>query len=62
MNDSNVIAQVPNFLNALGVAVGLWHVVVTRPDGSTWTFGRNNFGQLGDSTLTNRSVPTLSLF
>lgn len=29
-----------------------------RSDGSLWGWGRNNYGQLGDGDLTERSVPT----
>lgn len=28
-----------------------------KEDGSVWTWGRNNYGQLGDNTTTNRSSP-----
>jgi len=29
-----------------------------KSDGTLWGWGRNNFGQLGDGTTTNRSTPT----
>lgn len=28
-----------------------------RSDGTAWAWGQNQFGQLGDNTLTNRSIP-----
>jgi alpha-tubulin suppressor-like RCC1 family protein len=31
--------------------------LVVRGDGTLWSFGRNNNGQLGDNTLTTRRVP-----
>ena len=32
-------------------------VVAIKTDGTLWTWGRNNFGQLGDNTTTDRSTP-----
>lgn len=39
------------------VAVGNWHALVLKQDGSLWTFGRNGNGQLGDGTTTDRFEP-----
>ncbi len=39
------------------VAGGANHTVILKSDGTVWTFGRNNFGQLGNNTTTNSSVP-----
>jgi alpha-tubulin suppressor-like RCC1 family protein len=36
---------------------GAGHSVVVKSDGTVWTFGLNNQGQLGDNTLTTRSTP-----
>ncbi len=33
------------------------HTVGLRSNGTTWAWGRNDFGQLGDGTATNRSSP-----
>ena len=33
------------------------HVLATKNDGTLWSWGRNNYGQLGISTDTNRSSP-----
>ena len=38
--------------NAVAVSAGSTHVMVIRTDGSLWAWGRNNFGQLGDGTIT----------
>jgi alpha-tubulin suppressor-like RCC1 family protein len=39
------------------VACGLFHTVATRSDGTLWCWGRNDQGQLGDNSTTNRSSP-----
>lgn len=33
------------------------HLVVRRNDGTVWTWGGNNYGQLGDGTQTDRTAP-----
>jgi alpha-tubulin suppressor-like RCC1 family protein len=39
------------------VASGGYHTAAIKTDGSLWTWGRNNVGQLGDFSNTNRSTP-----
>jgi alpha-tubulin suppressor-like RCC1 family protein len=39
------------------VAGGKSHMAGIKKNGSLWTWGRNNFGQLGDGTVINRSSP-----
>ena len=39
------------------VAVGDVHAVGLAPDGTVWTWGRNDEGQLGDGTRTSRTTP-----
>jgi alpha-tubulin suppressor-like RCC1 family protein len=33
------------------------HTIGIRADGTLWAWGYNNYGQLGDGTITNRSAP-----
>jgi alpha-tubulin suppressor-like RCC1 family protein len=58
-NTSNKPTQVSNLTgNAVkAIAAGGWHAVALLHDGSIWTWGRNNVGQLGDGTNTNRNRP-----
>ena len=39
------------------VSLGEYHSAAITADGSLWTWGYNTYGQLGDSTTTNRSTP-----
>ncbi len=36
---------------------GASNVIAIKNDGTLWTWGRNNSGQLGNNTVTNRSTP-----
>ena len=59
---SNVLSQVKNadgtvFNDVKFAAVGGDFTAVLKNDGSVWTFGRNNYGQLGDGTTTDRLNP-----
>ena len=33
------------------------HVIALKNDGTVWTFGQNDYGQIGDGTTTNRTNP-----
>jgi len=39
------------------VVCGYRHTAAIKTDGTLWTWGANAFGQLGDNTATNRSIP-----
>ncbi|QPX48309.1 regulator of chromosome condensation [Synechococcus phage S-SRM01] len=39
------------------LASGSVHIAAIKTDGTLWIWGRNNFGQLGDNTKTDRSTP-----
>lgn len=40
------------------LAAGELHTCALKTDGSVWCWGENEFGQLGDGTLTQRNAPT----
>ena len=44
-------------LNWRQVSAGYKHAAGVKTDGTLWTWGRNDFGQLGDNTATSRSTP-----
>ena len=39
------------------VTCGYRHTAAIKTDGTLWTWGYNSYGQLGDNTTTNRSIP-----
>ncbi len=39
------------------VACGYYHTSAIKTDGTLWTWGRNQFGQLGDNTTTDKMTP-----
>ena len=49
--------QVSGFTNAVAVSAGNSHSLVLKSDGSVWSFGSNQYGQLGDGTTTDRTTP-----
>ena len=38
-------------------SVGFTHTVLLKKDGTAWTCGKNDKGQLGDGTLTDQPSP-----
>jgi hypothetical protein len=42
------------------VACGVYHTAAIKTDGTLWLWGNNNAGQLGDSTLNDRLIPSLT--
>ncbi|MBU1864939.1 MAG: hypothetical protein KKE89_00890, partial [Actinobacteria bacterium] len=45
------------FDGAFGLATGWYHNCSPREVDEDWCWGRNNYGQLGDDTTTNRNTP-----
>jgi len=41
----------------VAIAGGDFHTIALRRDGTVWAWGDNGWGQLGDGTTTNRSIP-----
>jgi len=56
----------PARCTAVNLAAGGEHTVTLKSDGTVWAWGRNDTGQLGDTTTTDRPTPVqvsgLSLF
>ncbi|MBS1534699.1 MAG: T9SS type A sorting domain-containing protein [Bacteroidetes bacterium] len=40
------------------IAAGEYHTLAIKSDGTLWAWGNNDYGQLGDGTTINKSIPT----
>jgi alpha-tubulin suppressor-like RCC1 family protein len=49
--------RVPGLSGATGLSSGSFHRLVLKSDGTAWAWGENIHGQLGDGTVTYRSLP-----
>jgi alpha-tubulin suppressor-like RCC1 family protein len=49
--------QVAGLSNAVIVSSGPYHSMAVRQDGTAWSWGANDFGQLGDNSTSPHSVP-----
>jgi alpha-tubulin suppressor-like RCC1 family protein/archaellum component FlaG (FlaF/FlaG flagellin family) len=54
---SNIPVKVGSATNWASVACGSSHTVAVRADGTLWAWGRNDYGQVGDTTGINRRSP-----
>jgi alpha-tubulin suppressor-like RCC1 family protein len=52
-------SQIGSSTNWIKVSSSYDSVSAIKNDGSLWTWGKNDFGQLGDGTFINKGVPTL---
>jgi predicted CxxxxCH...CXXCH cytochrome family protein len=57
-NSSSIPVQIlPAGSGVIAVAAGNAHSVALKSDGSVWAWGKNDLGQLGDGTTTQRKQP-----
>jgi alpha-tubulin suppressor-like RCC1 family protein len=57
INRSTPITTFAGGTNWKQVACGRFHTAAIKTDGTLWTWGRNNSGQLGNNTIISRSTP-----
>ena len=53
----NTAIQLVGLTDIVQVSAGNGHNLIVKKDGTLWSWGNNEFGQLGDGTGTNRSTP-----
>jgi alpha-tubulin suppressor-like RCC1 family protein len=51
------VSTLPSGIRAIAAGGGLGHSLALGPDGRVWAWGRNDHGQLGDGTTTDRLSP-----
>ena len=54
---SNGVLPLRNLTGVIAVAAGFGHSLALSADGTVWAWGSNDAGQLGDGSMTGRSVP-----
>lgn len=54
---SGNLTQVQGISGVTKLDEGYGYVLALRNDGTVWGWGKNNYGQLGDGTTTDRTVP-----
>ena len=54
---SSPVQTIAGGTNWKQVACGREHTTAIKTDGTLWTWGRDTYGQLGDSTIANKSSP-----
>jgi alpha-tubulin suppressor-like RCC1 family protein len=57
-NNSSTPIQVLVINNVKAISAGGWHSVALKQDGTVWTWGWNDDGQIGDGSNTNKTIPT----
>jgi alpha-tubulin suppressor-like RCC1 family protein len=58
---SSPVQTIAGGTNWKQVATGYYHTAAIKTDGTLWTCGYNGYGQLGDSTTTERSSPVQTI-
>ena len=48
-----------NFVGATKISAGSFHTLARKSDGTLWAWGDDFYGQLGDGTATDRSLPVI---
>jgi alpha-tubulin suppressor-like RCC1 family protein len=60
-SDPNRVVRTQKMYSFRSISSGYVHTVAITADGTTYSWGINNFGQLGDGTFTSRLTPVKAL-
>ena len=58
---SSPVQTIAGGTNWKSVSCGFYHTTAIKTDGTLWTWGPNNSGQLGDNTIIDRSSPVQTI-
>ena len=61
VNKSSPVQTIAAGTNWKQVGCGFYHTAAIKTDGTLWTWGYNNYGQLGDNTIANKSSPVQTI-
>jgi alpha-tubulin suppressor-like RCC1 family protein len=61
LNRTTPVTTILGGNNWKSVAGGGYHTAAIKTDGTLWTWGRNNFGQLGINDTTSRTTPVTTI-
>ena len=61
VNESSPVQTITGGTNWKQVAGGGYHTAAIKTDGTLWTWGYNNYGQLGDNTIVYKSSPVQTI-
>jgi alpha-tubulin suppressor-like RCC1 family protein len=60
--DSYSPSLVPGFSNIVMIATGWYHTMMLNSKGMVYSFGRNDFGQIGDDTFNSPVVSPVPIY
>jgi len=56
-SDRGVPMQVKELSGVVSIGAGAFHTLAVKSDGTVWSWGHNDHGQLGDGVITDSSIP-----
>ena len=62
MTQRSIPVQVSNMSGAVALTTGTLHSCVNKADGTSWCWGHNQHGQLGDGTTVQRLTPVKNVY
>ena len=57
MSKSSIPVKADGISGVIAVAAGGYHTLALRDDGTVWAWGRNDYGQIGNDSITDQYTP-----